>query len=283
MFAKLHNEALWVTTDLVTEPQAYSLHMFVYLDHLDLCEWGTRPMRKLGEGPGVWESIDPCYSDLKKVGRVRLEARKCAFEVFMLVFDQVWLESFYLFVWDAVFVFEGNTSAYMYLPVTMFDSAETGACADSLMVWNSSHPEVPCLECVVWRSCVFVRTEPILFTRRILEGELPINPWNEVQVEDGDSEVWKNRSMVLVPAFNDFIELGSSNRYKSWVIVFDELLMLSLRFVQVRSHYLLNKKYVCMTLETFTRFFKEAFRVLHKRLFSNFFEVASFPIQEFAG
>jgi hypothetical protein len=37
-FAKLHNEALWVTTDLVTEPQAYSLHKFVYLDHVDLCE-----------------------------------------------------------------------------------------------------------------------------------------------------------------------------------------------------------------------------------------------------
>jgi hypothetical protein len=132
-------------------------------------------------------AIDPCYSDLKRVGRVRLEARKCAFGVFMLIFDQVWLDSFYLFVWNAVFVFEGNTMTYMYLQVARFDSIEAEACADSLMVWNSSHPGVPCLDCVVWRSCVFVRTEPILFTRRILEGELPINPWNEVQVEDEES------------------------------------------------------------------------------------------------
>jgi hypothetical protein len=240
-------------------------------------------MKKLGEGPEVWESVDTCYSDLRRVGRVKLEAMKCAFEIFMLVFDPIWLASFYSLVWDAIFVFEGHTTAYIYLPMVRLDSNEISACIDSLMVWNSSHPEVPCLDCVVWRSCVLIRLEPILFTRRILERELTINRWDEVQFKEEVSGLWKNRDMVVVRSFDEFMDCSCSDRCNTWVLVFNELLMLSLRFVEVKTHYMLSKKYVCLTLETFARFYKEAFRVLSKRLFFHFFEVVSFPIKEFEG
>jgi hypothetical protein len=217
------------------------------------------------------------------VGRVKLEASKCAYEVYMLVFDPVWLASFYSFVWGAIFIFEGHMTAYMYLPVVRFDSGEISACIDSLMVWNSVHPEVPCLDCVVWRSSVFIGSEPILLTRRFLEGELPINRWNEIQVEEEISGLWTSREMVVLPTFEEFMESSGSDRYNTWVLVFDELLRMSLRFVEVKTHFMLREKYVCLTLETFTRFYKEAFRVLSQRLFSNFFEYVSFPIKEFEG
>jgi hypothetical protein len=168
----------------------------------------------------------------------------------------------------------------MYLPILRFTTGEVNACANSLRVRQDGHPDVPCLDFVVWRSSVWIGSEPMIITRRILEGELPVNQWDSYQVEEENSGLWFCNKMVVLPTFEEFLELSASDRYNSWVLVFDELLRMSLRFVEVKNLLMFKKKYACLTLETFTRFYKEAFRVLSKRLFSSFFDHTSFPSQE---
>jgi hypothetical protein len=123
----------------------------------------------------AWKRIDlkKC-NEMFMIEPAPFEARQYIETLFILIFDQLWLEAFYHLIWDTMFVENNDDTRLMLLRRHMFSWNELVDEKARCVRWASESITLM-LEIIVWRSCNDSEYGSEVLTRRDLKNKATIN------------------------------------------------------------------------------------------------------------